>query len=129
MFITIKSKFSKKAQRAILIATVVFLCVVAVVIACALQKTPKKNIECENEEYSTVLSADNGAELFASQFSYEIDEMIYEKQVHIPYEFSDTYEEYNELQLSQGLDLSVYKGRECTLSVYALKNYKIDYEK
>lgn len=129
MFITIKSKISKKFYRVLLCFAVVFLCAVVVVTACVIQKTPKKNIECEKGEYSAVLSADNGAELFASQFSYEIDEMIYEKQVRIPSQFSDTYEEYNEVQLLQGLDLNEYKGEDCTLCVYKLKNYTIDYEK
>ena len=71
----------------------------------------------------------NGEKFFASQFSKEIEEKVYEKLVRIPYEFSDTYEEYNELQLLQGLDLSLYKGKECTLSVFSLKNYTIDYKK
>ena len=129
MFITIKSKISKNFYRIVLSATIIVLCVALIATSCVLLKTPKKNIECENGEYSAVLCADNGVQLFASQFSQEIEEKIYEKQVRIPYEFSDTYEEYNELQLSQGLDLSIYKGKECTLSVYALKNYTIDYEK
>ena len=129
MFITVKSKIQKKTYRTILFVVIAFLCVVVIVIACVLQNSPKQNIECENGEYSAVLSSDNGEKLFASQFSKEIEEKVYEKLVHIPYEFSDTYEEYNELQLLQGLDLSLYKGKECTLSVFSLKNYTIDYKK
>lgn len=129
MFITIKSKISKKSYRIFLCTTIIVLCVALVAISCVLLRTSKKNIECENGEYSAVLSPDKGAELFASQFSKEIEEKVYEKLVVIPSQFSDTYEEYNDLQLSQGLDLSMYKGKECTLSVYSLKNYTIDYEK
>lgn len=129
MFITVKSKFSKKSCKTILFATIAFLCLVVIVTTCVLQRTPKKNIECENGEYSAVLSLDNGVELFASQFSKEIEEKVYEKQVCIPSEFSKTYQEYNELQLSQGLDLSLYKGKECAMSVFLLKNYTIDYKK
>lgn len=128
MFITVKSEFSK-TYKAILLVAVTFFCVVVIITACFLQKTPKKNIKCENGEYSAQLSSDNEVELFATQFSKEVDEKVSEKLICIPYEFSDTYEEYNKLQLSQGLDLSKYKGRECTLSVYALKNYTIDYKK
>ena len=129
MFITVKSKLSKKTYRIILFSAIAFLCVVGILSACVLQKGVKRNIECENGEYSAVLSGDNGEELFAFQFSKEIEEKVYEKQVCIPSEFSKTYQEYNELQLSQGLDLSLYKGKECTLSVFSLKNYTIDYKK
>ena len=40
----------------------------------------------------------------------------------IPDEFDETYEEYNDLQKTQGLDLEKYKGRNATLYVYSVRN-------
>ena len=61
---------------------------------------------------------------FFSQFGYEISEDPLEvKEVVIPTEFDETYEEYNTLQKSQGLDLSKYKGKRVKMWSYAIKNY------
>ena len=61
---------------------------------------------------------------FFSQFGYEISEDPLEvKEVVIPTEFDETYENYNEIQKSQGLDLSKYKGKRVKMWSYAIKNY------
>ena len=61
---------------------------------------------------------------FFSQFGYDISEDPLEvKEVVIPSEFDETYEEYNTLQKSQGLDLSKYKGKRVKMWSYAIKNY------
>ena len=61
---------------------------------------------------------------FFSQFGYEISEDPLEvKEVVIPAEFDETYEEYNSIQKSQGLDLSKYKGKRVKMWSYAIKNY------
>ncbi len=43
--------------------------------------------------------------------------------ITIPEEFDKTYDEYNALQMSQGFDLSGYKGDEGTRYTYAVSNY------
>ena len=40
------------------------------------------------------------------------------KDIFIPEEFSDVYEGYNELQISQGFDLRGYKAREAQVYTY-----------
>ena len=61
---------------------------------------------------------------FFSQFGYEIsDDPLEVKEVVIPTEFDETYEKYNEIQKSQGLDLSKYKGKRVKMWSYAIKNY------
>ncbi len=61
---------------------------------------------------------------FFSQFGWEISEDPLEvKEVVIPTEFDETYEEYNTLQKNQGLDLSKYKGKRVKLWSYEIKNY------
>ncbi len=61
---------------------------------------------------------------FFSQFGWEIStDPLEVKEVVIPTEFDETYEEYNALQKSQGLDLSKYKGKRVKLWSYEIKNY------
>ena len=126
---TIKSKFSKKAQKIILCITLVILCFLVITCACAVVNSPKKQVVCEKGEYITLVDSENGVESFASQFSLTLGEKIYEKQIYIPTEFDETFEKYNELMLTQGLDLSLYKGKSCSLCVFELENSTIDYKK
>ncbi|MBQ7296501.1 MAG: DUF4830 domain-containing protein [Clostridia bacterium] len=61
---------------------------------------------------------------FFSQFGWEIStDPLEVKEVVIPAEFDETYEEYNALQKSQGLDLSKYKGKRAKFWSYEIKNY------
>ena len=41
-----------------------------------------------------------------------------EKEIIIPAEFSDVYQNYNEIQKRAGFDLSLYKGAKCRLFSY-----------
>ena len=56
-------------------------------------------------------------------------EEISEREVTIPAEFSDTYEEYALVQDKQGLPLREYAGRNARLFVYEVKNYSPDSRK
>ncbi len=50
----------------------------------------------------------------------ELDEFC---EIQIPYEFDDVYEKYNEIQMSQGFDLSKYKGKRVVKYTYDVLNY------
>lgn len=58
---------------------------------------------------------------FASH-GWEVEE-IAEKNIVIPSDFSDGYEQYAQLQDKQGLPLREYAGRNAQLYVYDVKNY------
>ena len=45
------------------------------------------------------------------------------REVEIPAEFNDSYNEYNELQKSQGFDLLPYSGKKVTIYTYKILNY------
>ncbi len=61
---------------------------------------------------------------FFSQFGWEISEDPLEvKEVVIPEEFDETYEEYNDIQKQQNLDLEKYKGARVKMWSYEIKNY------
>lgn len=61
---------------------------------------------------------------FFSQFGWEIStDPLQVKEVVIPQEFDETYEEYNQLQKTQGLDLQKYKGKRVKAWSYEILNY------
>lgn len=61
---------------------------------------------------------------FFSQFGYKINaEPCEVKEVVIPTEFDDVYENYNEIQKSQNLDLEKYKGARVKMWSYEILNY------
>ena len=61
---------------------------------------------------------------FFRQFGYEAEENpVSVKEVVIPHEFDEVYNKYNELQKSQGLDLTDYKGVRVKSWSYEILNY------
>ncbi len=78
-------------------------------------------------KYDKVKSADDAAR-FLSQFDWVVDAGSVETAaVTIPAEFDKIFASYNEMQKTQGLDLSKYKKREVTRYTFTVTNYK-DYE-
>ena len=73
--------------------------------------------------YDKVKSADDAAN-FLSQFGWVVDAGSAEtREVTIPAEFDKVFAGYNELQRSQGLDLSKYKKKTVTRYTFTVTNY------
>lgn len=61
---------------------------------------------------------------FLSQFGWKINtEPVEVTEVIIPSEFNAKYNEYNEIQKNQGLNLELYKGVRAKKWVYEVQNY------
>lgn len=61
---------------------------------------------------------------FIRSFGWEItEEPTTIMEIKIPEEFDDIYEEYNNLQKTQQMDLSSYKGKRCKKYQYTILNY------
>ena len=61
---------------------------------------------------------------FISSLGWETDPGSEESgEVVIPKKFDEIYERYNELQLSQGLDLKRYRGKSCERYTYRVLNF------
>ncbi len=61
---------------------------------------------------------------FLSKFGYDvISEPKQTKDIIIPEQFDDTYNNYNELQKQQGFNLEAYKGKYAKSYSYAVTNY------
>ena len=73
--------------------------------------------------YDKVKTADDAAS-FLSQFGWIVDAGSAEtKEVTIPAQFDKVFAGYNEMQKSQGLDLSKYKKKTVTRYTFAVTNY------
>ena len=78
---------------------------------------------------SMVISAsavtDNAGRIaFLGGFGWQVEEEPHEiLEVVIPYEFDAVYEQYNQLQLSQGYDLTRWKGMTAKRYTYRITNY------
>ncbi|MBR5528614.1 MAG: DUF4830 domain-containing protein [Clostridia bacterium] len=64
---------------------------------------------------------------FIHSFGIEVNaEPIERFATKIPSDFDSVYEEYNNIQKAQGLDLSKYKGKKVTRYTYEVTNYPKD---
>ena len=74
--------------------------------------------------YDKVKTADDAAQ-FLAQFGWVVDAGSAEtREVTIPAEFDKVFAGYNELQKSQGLDLSKYKKKAVTRYTFTVTNYE-----
>ena len=72
----------------------------------------------------TTMSDNNSRVQFLKDLGWEVTTSpIESSQVRIPKEMSPTYERYNELQKSQGYDLSRFAGKTVMRYVYQINNY------
>ena len=111
---------SEKLKKYLIIAVVCAFTVIGGIISVSKDSTPAAKVGGINMRASTF----EERVAFFSQFGYEISEDPLEvKEVVIPTEFDETYEEYNEIQKSQGLDLAKYKGKRVKMWSYAIRNY------
>ena len=74
----------------------------------------------------SLLAQDNEERIkFLSQFNLEVDpEPLEETQIRIPTEFNRVYENYNNIQKENGLNLEKHKGKTCTRYTYKVLNYE-----
>lgn len=75
-------------------------------------------------QYSVKAGENEQRIAFLKQFGWEVEEQpLTVEEVTIPNEFNQVYERYNELQKSQGMDLTKYCGKTVKKVVYQITNY------
>lgn len=83
------------------------------------------HVESSKDVMSAVtLETNEQREAYLTSLGWEFNTDCTEKQVTIPSEFNDTYTKYNDIQVSQGFDLTAYKGRTVTVYTYNITNYE-----
>lgn len=63
---------------------------------------------------------------FLQSYGWEVGKQTEEKQIVIPTVWNDVYEKYNSILLTEGFDLSDYKGVVATRYTYEILNYPED---
>lgn len=83
----------------------------------------QSNVNIKKVSLYTAETADDRLK-FISDLGWIVDEEPVEvRQIAIPQEFDDVYSNYNEIQLSQGYDLTKYAGRSAKRWTYVIRNY------
>ena len=101
---------------------------VAALSALVVAVPPAANTEVSSDTSYPLAATNEDRISFISKFGWTVDETpVQEVAVPIPDEFDASYAKYNELQLSQGLDLSKYQGKEAVKYTYNVTNFK-DYD-
>lgn len=73
---------------------------------------------------SVALETNAEREQYLTSLGWEFNTECTEKQIIIPQEFNDTYQQYNEIQKAQGFDLEKYRGRTAMVYTYNITNYE-----
>ena len=101
---------------------VIFVLLLAVVLCCIVLCAGSKSADAG--AFETVVKNNEQRVSFLNSLGWEVEaEPLDEQSVIIPLTFSEVYAEYNELQMSQGFDLSEFCGCEATRYTYAVTNY------
>ena len=111
------AKFNKKKAILAVVILAVILCAIVLIAGRADSAAETAGL--------TAAVKDNAQRVeFLNSLGWEVEqEPLEEQAVVIPKDFSGIYEEYNELQLSQGFDLTKYKGIEATRYTYKVTNH------
>lgn len=122
---------AKPSKKLFVIFSVMSIVTAVVCVYCmvSMQNAMLGTATCDEIGEYSVSAQNAGEELdFLSRFSIEADGgSRIEKAIVIPQSFNETYEEYNNLQKRQGLDLSRYKGKDASMVKYSLKDSKYRY--
>ena len=83
-----------------------------------------KTTSAEATGISTTADSADARRGFLSQFGWQTDSDPKEvREVVIPFDFGEAYEQYNEIQKKQGFDLTQYRGERVKKWTYRVKNY------
>ncbi len=119
MFVCSVTSSAVKKYVLIILLSAVFLVVLCFSFAGKTQKTTSSKPEISYNASSARERLD-----FISQFGWNTDEEPCEvREIMIPEEFDEVYENYNIIQKEQGLDLSEYKGKRVKRYTYTIRNY------
>ena len=110
----------KKAVFAVVVLAVILI---AVVLIAGNADRANSNSE-ETAALSAVVKNNDQRVKYLNSLGWEVDKKALEEQkVVIPRDFTDVYKKYNEIQISQGFDLSKFGGSEATRYTYKVLNY------
>ena len=117
-----KKVFAVFAVASVAVAIICIICMISV------QNNLPDTATCDELGcYSLKCDKNDEQCAFLEQFGLSPLKITNSSEVAIPTEFNKTYEEYNELQKSIGLDLEKFKGKSVQKVTYELENSKTKY--
>lgn len=118
MFIFTAKFDKKKAVIAVILLAVILIAIILV--AAKRDNSPSSNAAA----LSAIVKNNEQRIEYLNSLGWDVsEEPIEEETIVIPREFNDVYKEYNNLQISQGFDLSDFGGIEATRYTYKVFNY------
>lgn len=110
---------AKLDRKKLLIGFIVFVLVI-----CAIVLFFRKDGTSQTSALGKTVKNNDQRVEYLKSFGWEVDtEPIDEETVVIPRKFTDVYAKYNDIQKSQGFDLSEYGGMEAVRYTYKVLNY------
>lgn len=117
-----KKAFAIFAALSVTVAIVCIICMISV------QNSLPDTATCDElGSYSLKCDKDDEQCAFLEQFGLSSEKITDSCEVTIPSDFNATYEEYNNLQKSIGLDLEKFKGKSAQKVTYELDTGKTKY--
>ena len=115
---------AKLSKRKILLIAALLLAAVVVLCLC-LHGSGEEAPSAPNEETQHVdVRTNEGRIAFLGSFGWEVSpEPVQTQEVRVPTESNEVFQRYNELQISQGYDLTQYAGKTIRRYVYTISNY------
>lgn len=121
MFIFTTKFNKKKAIAAVLLLAAIL---VVIVLIAGSKGTAGKSDTKETAALSAVVRNNEQRVNYLKALGWEVEQSVLEQQnIVIPREFTDVYKKYNELQLTQGFDLSKFGGVKAIRYTYLILNY------
>ena len=125
MFVYSMRASSIKLVGVICVALTVLITLIAFVPTYSLPTQPAADADAQVKYSYDKVKTPEAAANFLAQFGWEVESVPTEETVvTIPGEFDKIFAAYNELQKSQGLNLTKYRGKDVTRYTFAVKNYE-----
>lgn len=115
------------SKKKILISLVAFMMVTLLAVAGFNSNNPKALAASSPKRYSIDASDNNQRVEFLESYGWQVNpEPVEICDIRIPTVFNEVYENYNQIQKEQGLDLKKYMGKACKRFSYNITNYPGD---
>ena len=119
MFVMTLRFSRKKAVFIVIMAALVLIGIILLVGA----HSKRAELLARSEKVITSVKSEKDRVSYLAQYGWEVESpALTHDTVVIPRTFSDVFDEYNSLQLSQGFDLSQYCGLEAEMYTYRVTN-------
>ena len=114
---------AKISKRKLFTGLAAAVCVIALLVFLSIKSNDAAAVS-DTAVQSTRAATNEDRIAYLASFGWQVKETPEETQeVRIPEEFNDVFTRYNQLQQSQGFDLSAYAGKTAKRYVYAITNY------